>query len=115
MVLTTSPPAGAGKSTTLGVLTGFLEPTEGASAMVQLMVPASLNALWTAGGRLPLLCRAGRRLLPSSPGRPCPSLPPAASTGTAIIEGHDIRQDMPAIYSLMGVCPQVRQLSIAPL
>lgn len=26
--------------------------------------------------------------------------------GTAIVEGHDIRSDMPTIYSLMGVCPQ---------
>ena len=24
------------------------------------------------------------------------------------MEGHDIRRDMPAIYSLMGVCPQAR-------
>jgi ABC-type multidrug transport system ATPase subunit len=27
-------------------------------------------------------------------------------TGTAIVEGHDIRKDMDAVYSLMGVCPQ---------
>lgn len=26
--------------------------------------------------------------------------------GTAYVEGHDIRREMPAIYSLMGVCPQ---------
>lgn len=26
--------------------------------------------------------------------------------GTAIVEGHDIRKDMDAVYSLMGVCPQ---------
>jgi ABC-type multidrug transport system ATPase subunit len=26
--------------------------------------------------------------------------------GTAVVEGHDIRHDMPAIYSLMGVAPQ---------
>ena len=26
--------------------------------------------------------------------------------GTAIVEGHDIRMDMNAVYSLMGVCPQ---------
>ncbi|GAB4822597.1 hypothetical protein N2152v2_009643 [Parachlorella kessleri] len=28
------------------------------------------------------------------------------SAGTAWVEGHDIRNEMPAIYSLMGVCPQ---------
>lgn len=33
---------------------------------------------------------------------------PLASPGTAFVEGHDIRREMPAIYSLMGVCPQVR-------
>ena len=32
-----------------------------------------------------------------------PPLPPA---GTALVEGHDITSDMPAVYSLMGVCPQ---------
>jgi ABC-type multidrug transport system ATPase subunit len=26
--------------------------------------------------------------------------------GTALIGGHDIRSDMAAIYTLMGVCPQ---------
>ena len=26
--------------------------------------------------------------------------------GTAIVEGHDIRRDMDAVYALMGVCPQ---------
>lgn len=30
-----------------------------------------------------------------------------ASAGTAYVEGLDIRQDMAAVYSLMGVCPQV--------
>lgn len=32
---------------------------------------------------------------------------PAGCAGTAFVEGHDIRREMPAIYSLMGVCPQV--------
>ena len=33
-----------------------------------------------------------------------PVLPPNA--GTVIVEGRDIRREMPTIYSLMGVCPQ---------
>lgn len=28
------------------------------------------------------------------------------TAGTGIVEGHDIHTDMPAIYKLMGVCPQ---------
>jgi len=28
------------------------------------------------------------------------------SSGTALIEGLDIRKDMDSIYSIMGVCPQ---------
>lgn len=28
------------------------------------------------------------------------------TSGTALIEGLDIRQDMDAIYGIMGVCPQ---------
>jgi hypothetical protein len=30
------------------------------------------------------------------------------TSGTAEIEGFDIRYDMDRIYSLMGVCPQVK-------
>jgi len=28
------------------------------------------------------------------------------TSGTAVIEGLDIRRDMDSIYSIMGVCPQ---------
>ena len=28
------------------------------------------------------------------------------TTGTAIVEGHDIHSDMQSIYKMMGVCPQ---------
>jgi ABC-type multidrug transport system ATPase subunit len=34
------------------------------------------------------------------------------TSGTAQIEGFDIRQDMDRIYTLMGVCPQVSQLDL---
>ena len=34
------------------------------------------------------------------------------TSGTAHIEGFDIRQDMDRIYTLMGVCPQVSQLDV---
>ena len=49
---------------------------------------------------------------PRAPPHPLPPpLPGPLPPGTAVIEGHDIRRDMPTIYSLMGVCPQVRRRS----
>lgn len=97
-------PNGAGKSTTLNVLTGFLDPTQGG---------AFRDALWLRppsrfrdACAVALSARLGRaRGPPRSP--PLPLTSPPMPAGTAIVEGHDIQRDMPTIYSLMGVCPQV--------
>jgi hypothetical protein len=50
---------------------------------------------------------------PADPPFPSPSAPATSQVGllepthgTALIGGYDIRTDMSAIYTLMGVCPQ---------
>jgi energy-coupling factor transporter ATP-binding protein EcfA2 len=93
-------PNGAGKSTTINILTGFLEPSEGAQAHTA-PAPASSASHWW---QCTLVIAASCPFTCCSPDWPAP----CPHAGTAIVEGHDIRQDMPTIYSLMGVCPQVR-------
>jgi hypothetical protein len=64
-------------------------------------------------------CSCARPLASAPPRIPShphpPARPPACrpqvgllepTAGTALIGGYDIRSDMDAIYSLMGVCPQ---------
>ncbi len=87
-------PNGAGKTSAINMLVGLLEPTAGAAYGQAALLLSDRPCSHLTAAVSPCIHVAAI------------AHPYAVLSGTAIVEGSDIREDMDSVYARMGVCPQ---------